>query len=119
MRTSLKVAVFGAALALTAAIASPAAAQQGTTRTGSTGDRAARREQMHQQMQERRAAATQRRESMSEEQKAARKAQAEAYREKRSALMADVRAGKIDRKNAAEQLKAWREANRPARPAKP
>jgi len=110
MRTSLKVVVFGAALALSAAIASPAAAQRGTR--ASDADRTARREAM----KERRDAAIQKRENMTPEQKAAFKAQATAYREKRTALMADVKAGKIDRKTAAEQLKAWRESNRPAKP---
>ena len=34
-------------------------------------------------------------------------------REKRQALRADVAAGKLDRKTAAEELRAWMKANRP------
>ena len=54
--------------------------------------------------------------SLSPEQKAALKAYSEAYRAERKSLSAQVKAGTLDKKSAAEQLKAWRKANRPKKP---
>ena len=39
-----------------------------------------------------------------------------AYQDERKSLMEQVKAGTIDKKTAAEQLKAWREAHKPAKP---
>ena len=55
-------------------------------------------------------------ESLTPAQRDAYKAQMKAYHEERKSLMAQVKAGTIDKKTAAEQLKAWREAHRPAKP---
>lgn len=109
MKRSLRMVALGSAFILSIAAASTAGAQgQGP----SAADRAARRERM----KEHGAMMRQKFESLSPEQKAAFKAYREAYKTERMSLRAQVKAGTLDRKNAAEQLKAWREANRPKKP---
>lgn len=109
MKTPLRMIALGSALILGLATASTAEAQG---RVPNTADRAARRERAKEQG----AIMRQRFESLTPEQKAAFKAYREAYRTERMSLRAQVKAGTLDRKSAAEQLKAWREANRPKRP---
>jgi Spy/CpxP family protein refolding chaperone len=107
MKTSLKMVAFGSALVLSIVAASTASAQ------GKPGaaDRAARKERL----KEHGAIMRQKLESLSPEQKAALKAYRDAYKAEKMSLRAQIKAGTLDKKTAAEQLKAWREANRPAK----
>jgi hypothetical protein len=102
MKTSLKMLAIGSALVIAVAATAHAQATSGTTR-------AARIERA----KERGAVMRQRAQSLSPEQKAALKAYRDAYRAERKSLSAQVKAGTLDKKSAAEQLKAWRQANRP------
>lgn len=107
MKTSLRMA--GLAFVLSTAAVSAAGAQSGKPNAA---DRAARIERA----KERGAMMRQKFASLSPEQKAAFKAYMEAYKVERMSLRDQVKAGTLDKKSAAEQLKAWREANRPKKP---
>ena len=106
MKTSLGMA--GLAFILST-VAVSAGAQSGKPNAA---DRAARIERA----KERGAMMKQKFASLSPEQKAAFKAYMEAYKAERMSLRDQVKAGTLDKKSAAEQLKAWREANRPKKP---
>lgn len=116
MRKSLLTKLSGAALALV--LSAGVAESQATTRkTG--GDPAARREAMkerREEMKERRDDRKERIEALTPAQREAAKEHMKAYQEQRKLVLEKVKAGTIDRKTAAEQLKAWREAHRPAKP---
>ena len=91
----------------------PAAASTSHAQATTNPDRAARIERA----KERGAVMRQKAQSLTPEQKKALKAYREAYKVERKSLGAQVKAGTLDKKSAAEQLKAWRQANRPKKPA--
>ena len=70
----------------------------------------------HSPTDEQRAARKAKLEALTPAQRDAMKARMKEYREQRKSLMEQVKAGKIDRKTADEQLKAWREAHKPSKP---
>lgn len=107
MKTSIR--MIGLAFTLSVVAASAAGAQTGRPNAA---DRAARIERA----KEHGALMRQKFESLSPEQKAAFKAHKEAYKAERMSLRDQVKAGTLDRKTAAEQLKAWREANKLKKP---
>ena len=108
MKTSHRMVVLGSAF-LISVVAGTAGAQSGKP---SAADRAARIERA----KERGAMMRQKFASLSPDQKAALKAYMEAYKAERMSLRDQVKAGTLDKKSAAEQLKAWRQANRPKKP---
>jgi Spy/CpxP family protein refolding chaperone len=106
MKKSLKMVAFGSVFVLGITAASTAGAQAPTT---GVRDGASRREHIR----EHRAHIREKLHTLSPEQRAAWKAYQKAYQAERKALREQVKAGTLDKKTAAEQLKAWREANRP------
>lgn len=116
MRKSLLTMLSGAALALV--LSAGVAESQATTRKAG-GDPAARREAMKERREankERREDRKERIEALTPAQREAAKEHMKAYQEQRKIVLEQVKAGTIDRKTAAEQLKTWREAHKPAKP---
>lgn len=116
MRKSLFSTLSGAALALV--LSASVAESQATTRRPD-GDPAARREAIkdrREAMKDRREDRKERIEALTPAQREAAKAHMKAYQEQRKLVHEQLKAGTIDRKTAAEKLKAWREANKPAKP---
>lgn len=111
MRKTVLTTLSLAALALVIS-SSSAQAQGARGRAGAGADVAARRAWM----QEHRADLKAKWESLTPEQRDAYKAHLTAYRDERKSLMEQVKAGTLDKKTAATQLKAWREANKPTTP---
>ena len=107
MKTSLKMVALGSAFVLSLTAVSAAGAQG----TGS-GARLRPRERVR----EHRADVRQHLATMTPEQKAAFKAYEKAYLAERKLLHDQIKAGTLTKESAAEQLKAWRKANRPATP---
>ncbi len=109
MRKSILTVLSAASLAIVLSAGSASAQDKGRP---AGADPAARREAMDARRDARKA----RVEGLTPAQREAMKEQAKAYQEQRKALMEQVKAGTLDRKSAAEKLKAWREANKPAKP---
>ncbi|MEP6622765.1 MAG: hypothetical protein ABJE47_25820 [bacterium] len=87
---------------------SASSVQAQAARPGAGADAEARREWM----KEHRADMKAKWETLTPEQRAAFKADMKAYQDERKSLMEQVKAGKIDKKTAAAQLKAWREEHK-------
>ena len=98
-----------AAFAAFAFVLSAGTAQAQTARPHGGPDAEARREFLKEHKGELKA----KWESLTPDQKAAFKANFKAYQDERKSLMAQVKAGTLDKKSAADQLKAWREAHKP------
>lgn len=88
------------------------AGAQGTRTRPAGADQEARREWM----KEHRGEAKERWEALTPEQRDVFKAHRTAYNAERKSMMAQVKAGTLDKKTAAEKLKAWREAHKPTKP---
>ena len=115
MRKTVLTTLSFAALVL-ALSASSAHAQGARGRAGAGAGASADGEARRAFMKEHRGEMKAKWESLTPAQRDAYKAQMKAYHDERKSLMAQVKAGTIDKKTAAEQLKAWREAHRPAKP---
>lgn len=87
---------------------SASALQAQTARPGPGADADARRAWM----KEHRAELKAKWETLTPEQRATYKADMKAYEEERKSLMEQVKSGKIDKKTAGAQLKAWREEHK-------
>jgi hypothetical protein len=108
MKTSMKMAALGSVFVLSLTAVSAAGAQ-GTAGVGA-------RVRARERVRDHRADVRQHLATMTPAQKAAYKAYEKAYLKERKLLHEQIEAGTLTKESAAEQLKAWRQANRPPTP---